>query len=187
MEFDEMKKIWDKQNNQTMYAINEDALYRRIKAKGNRAEKTANTNEFGLMAIAVITASVLLFLKTPNYYNIIAAVGMLVMGVYVFIGRVRRLQKDRQFEHSMLGDLDRAISNMENEVFRAKTFIWWMIVPAAFPIVVRIAQNDASWEEIGIIATASLLGYLVTRWSLKKCQIPRKHELEVLRKKLIAE
>ena len=187
MEFDEMKKIWKEQNNQTMYAINEVALHKRIQAKGTRAERTSNANEFGLMAIAVITASILIFVKTPDSYNIISASAMLLMGVYVFIGRVRRLQKDRQFERSMLGDLDRAISNMENEVFRAKTFIWWMIVPAALPTIVRIMRNDATWEQIAIVSAGCLLGYLVTRWSLTRCQIPRKQELEGLREKLIAE
>ena len=30
MEFDEMKKIWDSQTNQTLYSIDENALYNRI-------------------------------------------------------------------------------------------------------------------------------------------------------------
>jgi len=33
MEFKEMKKIWDTQNDEALYVINEDALHRRIKAK----------------------------------------------------------------------------------------------------------------------------------------------------------
>jgi len=184
MEFDEMKKIWNEQTKQTMYAIDEDALHRRIKAKGNRAERTANMNEFGLMGIAVITASILLLIKTPNTYNMMAAAGMLLMGVYVLIGRIRRLRKDRQFDRDMLGELDRAISNVQNEVFRARTFIWWMILPVAIPMVVRILQGEASFWQILVIVGASILGLLVTRWDLKRCQIPRKRELEVLREKL---
>lgn len=187
MEFDEMKKIWDEQTKQTMYAIDEDALHRRIKAKGNRAERTTKMNEFGLMAIAVITASILLFIKSTNTYNILAAVGMLFMGVYVLIGRIRRLKKDRQFDRDMLGELDRAISNVQNEVFRTRTFIWWMILPAAVPTIVRILQKEASLESILLIVGASILGFLVTRWDLNRCQIPRKRELEVLREKLVTE
>src|SRR4051812_47574418 len=37
MEFDEMKKIWDSQNNEPLYAINEKALYNRILSKKKQA------------------------------------------------------------------------------------------------------------------------------------------------------
>ena len=36
MEFDELKKIWDSQNNEVLYAINEKALHDRIRTKKGR-------------------------------------------------------------------------------------------------------------------------------------------------------
>ena len=35
MEFDEIKKIWDAQNNQPLYVIDEKALHNRIQSKMN--------------------------------------------------------------------------------------------------------------------------------------------------------
>ena len=59
MEFEEMRKIWDSQNNAPIYAIDESTLYKRIKSKGNRASRIANTNEIGL-TIIFVTVSILL-------------------------------------------------------------------------------------------------------------------------------
>ena len=185
MEFEEMKKIWDEQNKKTMYAIDEDALHRRIKSKGNRAERTSKMNEFGLMTIAVVTASILFFNKEYNFYNALSAVALLLMGVYVLIGRIRRLKTERQFDRSMLGELDRAISNTKNEALRARTFIWWMIVPVAIPTFAGMIAKGASLWQIAMIVGSFVLAFFVTRWDLKRVQIPRKRELEVLRENLV--
>ena len=37
MEFEDLQKIWDTQNNKPMYVINEEALHRRILSKKNKA------------------------------------------------------------------------------------------------------------------------------------------------------
>ena len=52
MEFDEMKKIWDSQNNEPLYGINEKALHNRILSKKKQAHHITNISE--LLAIIVI-------------------------------------------------------------------------------------------------------------------------------------
>ena len=42
MEFEELKKIWDTQNNQPMYAINEEALHNRILTKKRKTNKISS-------------------------------------------------------------------------------------------------------------------------------------------------
>ena len=37
MEFDELKQVWDSQNNELLYAINEQALHNRILSKKKQA------------------------------------------------------------------------------------------------------------------------------------------------------
>ena len=42
MEFDEMKVIWDSQNNEKLYAINESTLFEQIKRKGRSVARMLN-------------------------------------------------------------------------------------------------------------------------------------------------
>ena len=49
MEFEEMKRIWDSQNEEPLYAINEATLYRRIQEKGSSISYWLSLNEWILI------------------------------------------------------------------------------------------------------------------------------------------
>ena len=59
MEFEEMQKIWDTQNDQSLYVINEASLHKRILAKRNHARHKSNITDFGLIIVALGTAGIL--------------------------------------------------------------------------------------------------------------------------------
>jgi len=187
MEFEELKKIWDTQNNETLYVINEEALHKRIRVKRNRARWISNTNEIGLIVIAVVTSSLLFIIGSGSIYSYLSAFAMLLIGVYVLLGRIRRKRRENQFDRSILGDLDEAISNVSNEISRAKTFVWWFIVPVAIPALLNISQGDASLWKWLLMPFAFALSYFLVRWELSRVQIPRKKELLSLRDKLTEE
>ena len=66
MEFDEIKKIWDEQNNQTMYAINEDTLHRRVTSKAKAIGRSADRMEIGIIAITIfVDPKFFSFLQIP--------------------------------------------------------------------------------------------------------------------------
>ena len=77
MEFDEMKKIWDAQNNQPLYVMDENALYKRIQSKMNSLLHVTSTSELGLIVINLFTGIVLIarnsFARGPNIFLIIEA------------------------------------------------------------------------------------------------------------------
>ena len=51
MEFEEMKKIWDSQNNEPLYAINEKALHNHIMSKKKTGYHITNTSELLLIIV----------------------------------------------------------------------------------------------------------------------------------------
>ncbi len=189
MEFEEMRKIWDTQNNEPLYAINEQALHRRIKAKKKKASRVSNYNEIGLIAIAVITA-IPLFIKNIDQDNIYAyppAIMLLLTCVYVLIGRAKRKKMEGRYDQSIIGDLDQAISNVNFEIVRARTFIWWYILPLTFPVFLNMYMNDASALKWILVIGGFFLSYFVVRIGLTYSQVPNKRRLEKLREKLLAE
>lgn len=186
MEFDELKKIWDTQNNKPMYVINEEALHRRIRSKKHKASYASNITEWGLVLIAVVT-SFYLFMKhagSGDFFAILPGVALLLTAVYVILSRFRRKQYERQFDQSMLGDLDHAISNVDFEVRRSKTFIWWYIIPIAIPVFLNMYLKEVSLWKWALIIGCFILSYVVVQFGLNRAQLPRKRSLQALRKKL---
>lgn len=187
MEFDEMKKIWDQQNNELLYAINEDAMHKQIQQKRKRAARVNNFNDFGLITICMITIAVLFFTGDFELYDKIATAVMTCISMFILVNRVRRKKKESQYARSILGDLDHAISSVNFEIKRNKTFIWWFLAPALIPAGYIFLKPDTPWFVWIIMPAAFILAYVVTRLELKKYHLPRKKRLEALRAKLVEE
>ena len=58
MEFEDMKKIWDEQNNENIYAINESELHSRVIRNKKRVRRMVNKFEWTLF-IAMICCGLL--------------------------------------------------------------------------------------------------------------------------------
>jgi len=189
MEFDDIQKIWDEQNNKTMYAINEEALHKRIKSNKKKASFASNLNEIGLVAIAVITSGYL-FLKHADDWNIYAifpGVAILLTALYVIMARFNRKQREKQFDQTMLGDLDQAIANVEFEIKRAKTFLWWYMIPVAIPVFLNMYMKESSLLKWALVIGLFILSYVVVQFGLNIGQLPKKRALQKLRNKLTEE
>lgn len=189
MEFEEMRKVWDSQNNEPLYVINESALHRSILSKKKKAGRVSDLNEIGLILIAIVT-SVILLVKNADLDNIYAYPPMIVLlltGVYVLIGRKKRKKAEGRFDQTIIGDLDQALSNVKFEITRAKTFIWWYILPISIPAMLNMYMNDASFLKWIVVIGAFILSYFVVRIGLTYSQVPHRNRLLKLREKLLSE
>lgn len=188
MEFEEMRKIWDTQNDEPIYMLNETALHNRIRSKRNRVNWLASINEIGLIIIAVITSTYLFFKTygTNNIYAYLPAIALLLTGVYVTVLRLKRKNRISQYDQSLLGTIDHAISNANYLVNFAKTFVWWYILPIAVPSMINMIMKDniPLWTWF-LIPTSFIVSYLLVNWELNRCHLPRKKALEELKEKLI--
>ncbi|MEL6561327.1 MAG: hypothetical protein AAFQ94_24275 [Bacteroidota bacterium] len=187
MEFEELKKIWDTQNNKPMFIINEEALHRTIQKKKNVASWISDINEISLMLIAIVTSAFLIIknLDNDNIYAFPPAIFLLLTGLYVLVGRIKRKKNENRFDRSVIGDLDHAIANTEFEIKRAKTFVWWYILPVMIPSFLNMMMNDAPLLTWVLVFAALVLSFFVVRWGLIKSQMPRYRNLLSLRKKLL--
>ena len=60
MEFEEMKKIWDSQNNEVLYGINEKAMHNHILSKKKQAYHITNASELILIIANAVMGCVIL-------------------------------------------------------------------------------------------------------------------------------
>lgn len=184
-----MKKVWDTQNNQPIYVLNESALHKRIQSKKNSALHITNVSE--LLAIAANIASGI-FVAAFNFYQgsgsaymYILAGWMLLVSGYVVVGRARRLAGYGRFDRSILGDLDFAIATAAYQV-RLSGLLRWNMVPIGLLIIAGVwFQSRTVGYVIALLAFFSIAWYL-SGWEDNYYK-RRKREVEQLRNMLLTE
>ena len=186
MEFDEMKKIWDSQNNEPLYVINEKALHNRILSKKKRAGHVANFSElltiFVNIGAGLFVLGATLYTKSSNIPMYLMAAWMFITALYILVVRIRRTKGEHGFERSMLDDLNHAISNATYQV-RLSQLMRWNILPIAIFIFFSFLESGKpAWIATLILIFFALI-YYAAGWE-HRIYKARKHELEVLQKKL---
>ncbi len=185
MEFEDMKKIWDSESNEALFVINESALHHRIRSEKNRSTRINQWNDKGLILIAIVTAGLLLILKEPTGYTYLSAIVMIAVAIYVAMEKNRRKRSEGHHGHTLVDELDIALANVDYEVRRSKTFVWWFLLPATIPALLNMAlSGEPSWKW-AVMPAAVVLAYFVVRADLKCNHLPKKRKLEELRRTLI--
>jgi hypothetical protein len=79
MEFEELRKIWDAQDNQPLYAINEKAMYNLILSKKKQAHHITNISELLLIFVnlgsGILILALNLFKQSGNISLYILSAG----------------------------------------------------------------------------------------------------------------
>jgi hypothetical protein len=186
MEFDEIRKIWDSQNNEPMYAINEKALHQRILSKKNKGYHITNISEL-LMIITNIAAGSFVFgmsiyKQNDNAFMYLLVVWMFATALFCLVSRIRRRRGSHQFDRSMLGDLSHALSIATYQV-RFSLLARWNIVPMGTLILLGTWDGGKSvWFVVSILVFLVLTNY-AAGWEHNFYK-GRQRELEALQSKL---
>ena len=165
-----MKRIWDKQNKEPMYVINEKTLHNMVKKKIRSASRKVMFFDFGMIAISLFVG-IFLIIDTvrdqsgwPQYLTALVA---FLIAIFIWSGRKRRIRMETRYEDTLLGGLDTAISNMDYLIRRGNTFIWWYVLPfAATTAISFIYKANYSWYILLIIA-AFIFSNWLTRWEVR--------------------
>ena len=189
MEFEEMKKIWDAQNSEPIYVINEAALHNRILSKQKQGLRISNASEIlGITAYAVaglVILGVNLYKHGTVIFMYILSAWMLTGAAYIFISRIRRIKADKQFDRSLRGDLRYAISVATYQV-RISQLMRWNVVPITLFVLLGMIEGGKSiWIIVALLIFFALTNY-ASGWEHRLYQT-RKRELELLQKKLLNE
>lgn len=190
MEFEEMKKVWDSQNQKSMYVIDESVLHNRIRSKKKRAQQLATWGEIVLISSMIIAGSMILLANILRgehiVFKYITATMFYLAAVFLFIKRMSRKKGEHDFENSMMGDLEHALSNSTHQVRLSATMLYKvypMITIGAF--FTEWISSGFSWL-IPSIAVFFIAMYYPARWE-HSCYVSKQQELEGLKRKLLEE
>jgi Flp pilus assembly protein TadB len=186
MEFEELQKIWDTQNNEPLYAINEKALHNRILSKKKQGLHITNISE--LLSIIVNAGAgcfifgVNFFKHSGNMFMYILSAWMFICALYLLVSRLRRVKANQRFDRSISGDLNNAISVATYQV-RLSQMMRWNILPTGTLITLGVWNGGKSvWLAAGMLLFF-VLTYYASAWE-HNIYKRKKRELEMLKSKL---
>ena len=215
MEFEEMRLVWDSQKNEPLYAVNRAGLHAMLIRKSRAVRRAVFWQDLreismGICACALlVTFAGLLMNGEPHrlaeWFNIkvhstvadllalfLAGVLWFEYSIYRLIGRKRQEFRERQFNTSLGGDLEREISRADYQIRTTRTVFWWGLLPIwtgnyLFLYVAARLLHLPAW--IVSLFAFVLLGLIIIDVWLKQRPIenellPWKRELESLREKL---
>ena len=186
MEFEEMKKVWIAARQETVYAINEKALYSIIDSKSKKAFHIANLSELLLIIVNLFTAGFITVLSLWNSrdYTImyVMAGWFFITAVYVLISRVQRIRQLNIFSRSLLEDLKQAVFTAGYQV-QLSHIMRLNIFPVALLCILGILNKGVSWWFALATGLFFVIAYYFSGWEHNYYK-NKKRELEILQIKL---
>ena len=201
MDFEDLKVVWESQNEKPLYAINEDGLHSILRRNRRRFKRSIFLRDLREIGISLAMFLMLLYAGIPDYgllkdlvlWEIVAmftAAGLwLFYALYILVHRKRQESRERQYPSSLRGDLDREIAQTEYQIRMAKNILWWGLLPTGVAGLLGILVTvESSWARLLLILAVLLIMVGAELWTkkrkIKRDFLPRQRELESLRDKL---
>jgi hypothetical protein len=188
MKFEEIQVIWDSQREQEMYALDVDAMHRKIKRKARKVERSISFNEISIIVICAFVSLMSLrepVLEQTGYHRIFGSVVMLCVAGWMLMKRLARLKLRSQFDFTLTGDLDRAIAESKAHLLLARTFHLWFVLPAVSIVLVNTIAKSESSKEVFVrllgVSLALVLSIAVVKLGIRCAQVPEHSNLQALR------
>lgn len=188
MEFEDMQVIWNEQNNEKLFAINEAALHKHIKGKSRSVNHLMAFAEWAMIVANFVVAIILTVDAVndggPQYQYFISAM-YLGYALFAAFRRLRRKQAEVVFEPTMLGEVDKALWQIDYLIKQGESLIYWYVLPLTLVVAASFLMTGKTLWAVAfilVLVPASLFG---PRWEANKWYRPKKRELEQLRQTLL--
>lgn len=184
-----MKEIWNLQAGGPANATDLDQLHKRVSRRSSYLNWSVTAEEFGMTAICLAVATYQAWeplFRGTDRYQFVGTVLLLGVAGYMMLGRYRRLRRERVFESTVLGELDRAIDRIDYHIWRSRTFQWWFLLPSSVIVLISFSQNYATkspWSWV-VVVLSFLLAFCVVQLGMLRGHLPIKLELEAVRERL---
>jgi cytochrome c biogenesis factor len=189
MEFEEIQKIWNQQQGETMYTINETELHKTIMHHKDAAGKRINRVEIMLSLINVLLGSFLLVLAVLDSHllNFINAGILLITVAYIQYFRWKRKKAENTFDRTMLGELNHALSNADSIIKFNSLMLIGYLLPLALVTISTLVVAGVNWEKCLLITAAFVVSFIILRWEQRAINVPSKEQLLIMKNKLMEE
>lgn len=187
MAFEELQTIWDSQNDDDLYIIDEEALYAQIQQKSKSVNHKLNVYE-RLMFLLNLSVGFVLFVDAirdnARPYEYVLPAMYIIYSLGILILRRMRQEEEQQFELTILGELNKAIWQIDHLIKRGRSMMLWYTLPLMFVLIMTLLLNSKPLWALGMLLIVVPLSYFGGRWEINKWYLPKKVELALLREQL---
>jgi membrane protein implicated in regulation of membrane protease activity len=190
MNFEQMKVIWDSQDQRPLYAVDEAALHASVRRGSRGFRHLIELSHVSIVATWAALAA--LYLVAPltegeHLHQLGVAAILLALAAGQAISMIRRRRADARFDESLRGDLDRAVWRIEHDIAWARSlrraYVPLFLVAISIDLALRLTPGLAVvWA--GTIALVAGVSWALD-WEIRSIYLPRKRRYETIRAKLI--
>ena len=203
MNFEDLKVIWDQQNEQPLYVIDQHALHASVQKRTAEIDKSVEVFEYVMMGVLLFVAAMaagkrLLTSSDLDWLDWVT-VGLTIIVAVVAVAslaraRRQRLRQELAFESTIVGNVDKAIFQLDYQFAKFKTFHHWFALPMALILILRLTKTEFQFsdlwgKEVILVALMYVLSMLVcygSIWFEKRClSLPERKSLIAIREKLV--
>lgn len=186
-----MQVLWNEQNSEKLYAINEAALNKMIDRKKRTVRLMLLIFE-GAMILVNLLVGMWLVLDTVfgsdgRWYVYFLAAMYIGFGLFGAWLRFKRQREEVQFEPTMIGEIDKSIWRIEYLMQQGRYVFYWYLLPLSIGFAfIMVLDEKYLWAILFPLVLIPATWYGV-RWEARKWHMPKKANLEDLRRVILTE
>ncbi len=173
MEFEELKRVWDKQNEKPMYTIDHNTLQSISSKKKKSAIKKARLMELVLIGANLVAGSTLLISHTVkgsnNTFAFLMGIVMVLTALVILYYRSRRLSNLPTYEQTIYGDVEHGLSEAKYVVRLSRIMQYYYFMIGIFMV---LAKGFDDWAQtvmvIGFIGFTLYASTWEHKWYVRK-------------------
>ncbi|MEM7148063.1 MAG: hypothetical protein AAF591_23370 [Verrucomicrobiota bacterium] len=189
MNYEELKCVWDSQNEEPVFALNHQALLKTVERQADSIARYVKLFEISMILVAFAVAVILpidAWREGDGSHQYFIGAICLAAGVYAWLGRQNRRRREIEFDESIRGVIEKSLAQIEYHEKRQIMYLWLFHLPILLAAGVGLtlySNTRIPWIWGGVIVVC-VVSYWGTQRDIKRNLRPQKRNLKVLREKL---
>lgn len=191
MEFSDLKAIWDASQQERLFAIDREALHRRVIRRHEGLTRKVTVFEWTLFLTLFLLALTMVLegVFDNELYQLPEAALLFVAAGFIYQDRRRRVHRTGGSDRTLLGDLEMALRTIDYHARRPALVRLWFVAPMAIAMIMHMAYtiDGKPWWLWPLAGASLVVSYRLIEKEIR-CQIlPAREELVALRNLLLTE
>lgn len=191
MNIDALKKVWDSENQQLLYTIDQKAMNEIILKKSQSTNRKGELVENFIFWMNIIVPGILLFIlfinRNSNYGTYLTCLFMLSVSVYIYYMKVRRRKMENAQGSSVLEHLEQAIHNATETAKVTDALLKWYIIIIGLLSILVLYLDNVKWYFMAGMVVVFVISFFVGRWEQRAWHDKRRDNLIALRDKVLGD
>ena len=190
MEFEQLHVVWNAQQQEPLFAINERAMHNLIRYKSARIERLVGWFELAVVTVTLLIATLLpldAWREGDGWHAYAVALICLATAIWTLLARWQRGLHEVTYEQSIKSIAERGVAQLDRHIQRLRLFFWCLHVPIALAAAIGLSAYSNTrplliWAGV-LLVTA--IAYWATQRDIRQRLMPRRRELQHLLAKLV--